>query len=197
HGVAGAAVKPIWRAWGRGRRPHGAKRIVGFAAIATLLAVGYALGLVAVSQSNSRGAQLRTLQQREGYVELLLTDARQLGSTVDYRINAPRSGAGFAPALEQVITIQVNQLCVDAGSANCFGRSKEALTLGQVDPSLFTALSASLSATGVLARLVPEFVGNFRPLTPASLRSADRFMASLTDKLTALEQRTRARANAL
>ena len=44
------------------------------------------LGLVALGQSNSRGTELRRLQQQGGYEQLLLTDATQLKQLIDLRL---------------------------------------------------------------------------------------------------------------
>jgi hypothetical protein len=52
-----------------------AKQLVGTLAVAALLALVAILGLVALGQSNSRGAELRRLQQQGVYEQLLLTDA--------------------------------------------------------------------------------------------------------------------------
>ena len=81
-----AADNPLVRGVGRVPLPLGAKLIAGFGVIAALLAVGYALGIVALGQSNSRGTQLRRLQEQAVYEELLLTDSSQLKKAIDYRL---------------------------------------------------------------------------------------------------------------
>jgi hypothetical protein len=63
------------RAVERIRLPLRAKLLIGFALVGALLALAIALGLVALGQSNSRGEQLRRLQQRAVYVQVALTDA--------------------------------------------------------------------------------------------------------------------------
>jgi signal transduction histidine kinase len=73
------------RAVGRVRLPLRAKLIAGFAVVAALLAVGYALGFVALGQSNARGKQLRSLQQPLAYAALLGGDARQLTTLISLR----------------------------------------------------------------------------------------------------------------
>jgi type II secretory pathway pseudopilin PulG len=70
------------RAVGRVRLPLGAKAARGFAVVAALLAIVAALGLVALSQSNSRGERLRSLQLTAGYAQLLAqTRTRSTGSS--------------------------------------------------------------------------------------------------------------------
>jgi signal transduction histidine kinase len=91
-----ATENPIVRAIGRVPLPLGAKLLIGFALVAALLALSAALGLVALSQSNSRGGQLRMLQQTAAYARLLEGDATQLIALVGQRGgNAAAGGGGF------------------------------------------------------------------------------------------------------
>jgi signal transduction histidine kinase len=76
---------PLVRAVARIRLPLGAKLLVGFAVVGALLIVGYSLGLVALSQSNSRGTQLLDLQREAASEQVLATDARQLATAVSER----------------------------------------------------------------------------------------------------------------
>src|SRR5207247_2836230 len=69
--------------------PIRAKQLVGSLVVAALLALVAVLGLVALGQSNSRGTELRRLQQQGGYEQLLLTDATQLKLVLDYRLLGP------------------------------------------------------------------------------------------------------------
>ncbi len=66
------------RAVARVPLPIRAKQLFGTLAVAALLALVAVLGLVALGQSNSRGTELRRLQQQGVYEQLLLTDATQL-----------------------------------------------------------------------------------------------------------------------
>ena len=66
--------------------PIRAKQLLGSLAVAALLALVAVLGLVALGQSNSRGTELRRLQQQGGYEQLLLTDATQLKQLLDFRL---------------------------------------------------------------------------------------------------------------
>src|SRR6516225_1205011 len=66
--------------------PIRAKQLFGSLAVAALLALVAVLGLVALGQSNSRGAELRRLQQQAVYEQLLLTDATQLKEAIDTRL---------------------------------------------------------------------------------------------------------------
>src|SRR5207247_5741363 len=77
---------PLARAVDRLPLPIRAKQLFGSFAVAALLALVAVLGLVALGQSNSRGTELRRLQQQGGYEQLLLTDATQLKESLDWRI---------------------------------------------------------------------------------------------------------------
>src|SRR5215470_11627504 len=66
--------------------PIRAKQLFGSLAVAALLALVAVLGLVALGQSNSRGTELRRLQQQGGYEQLLLTDASQLRQLLEVRL---------------------------------------------------------------------------------------------------------------
>src|SRR5206468_2843083 len=66
--------------------PIRAKQLFGTFAVAALLALVAVLGLVALGQSNSRGTELRRLQQQGVYEQLLLTDATQLKELLDVRL---------------------------------------------------------------------------------------------------------------
>src|SRR5437667_4361949 len=115
---------PLARAVARLPLPIRAKQLFGSFAVAALLALVAVLGLVALGQSNSRGTELRRLQQQGGYEQLLLTDATQLKLLLDFRLGTagipnlrplrsdetslphydPNSyGRGFLSALDQQI----------------------------------------------------------------------------------------------
>src|SRR5881392_1553040 len=81
-----ASDNPLVRAVARVPLPIRAKQLFGAFAVAALLALVAVLGLVALGQSNSRGTELRRLQQRGGYEQLLLTDATQLKELLDFRL---------------------------------------------------------------------------------------------------------------
>ena len=78
---------PLVRAVGRVPLPLGAKLIAGFGVVAALLVVGYTLGLVALSQSNSRGKRLEKLQATEAYAQQLKADANLLQNLMTRRLN--------------------------------------------------------------------------------------------------------------
>src|ERR1051325_5348662 len=77
---------PLLRAGARVPLPIRAKQLFGSVAVAALLALVAVLGLVALGQSNSRGTELRTLQQQGGYEQLLLTEATHLKLLLDFRL---------------------------------------------------------------------------------------------------------------
>ena len=192
--VGWAADNPLVRAVGHVRLPLGAKLIVGFAVIATLLAVGYALGLLALSQSNSRGEQLLRLQRRAVHVQLVLTDATQLKRAIDYRINSPGSTTTFGSGLDQTIGNDIDQLCIDSGLRGCLGGGDPGpFRLSAVDPSAFRTLATSVP---IFYRIVGYEQGPAGSVE-SILRRADRFAASFAANVGALARETRTRANAL
>src|SRR5436190_17300643 len=83
--LAWASDNALVRAVGRIPLPIGGKLLIGFAVVAALLALVAALGLVSLNQSNSRGRQLRGLQQAAAYAQLLAGDANQLVGLVGGR----------------------------------------------------------------------------------------------------------------
>ncbi len=187
------------RAVGRVPLPLGAKLLVGFAILAGLLASVAALGLVALSQSNSRGEQLRRLQRRAVYVQLVLTDAQQLKRAIDFRINSPGSTKTFGSALDQTITNDMNQLCIDSGLGGCMGpASPGPFQLSAVDPNATRKITGSYG-------MFYEVSGNTAPVNQGGtpfpvervLRQADGFARSLSGDLSRLAHETRARTDAL
>src|SRR5215831_12636897 len=154
---------PLVRAVARVPLPIRAKQLFGTFAVAALLALGAVLGLVALGQSNSRGTELRRLQQRGGYEQLLMTDATQLKQVIDLRLGRlyslndrpPRSAEpdlpafdpdsyqrGFLSALDQQIGNEYFRLCLDAGT----GCQDPNLTPPHL-PLTLQAVAPSLSAT--------------------------------------------------
>src|SRR5947207_3395640 len=83
--LAWASDSALVRALGRIPLPIGGKLLIGFAVVAALLALVAAIGLVSLNQSNSRGRQLRGLQQAAAYAQLLAGDANQLVGLVGGR----------------------------------------------------------------------------------------------------------------
>ncbi len=153
---------PLVRAVARVPLPIRAKQLLGSVAVAALLGLVAVLGLVALGQSNSRGTELRRLQQQGGYEQLLQTDATQLRQLIDlrlgrlYRLNdlplpsetpsPPSYKRGFLSALDQQIGNEFTRLCLDAGAGDCLAESLAPphlpLTLEAVAPSLSRKLKA-------------------------------------------------------
>ncbi|HJQ74800.1 MAG TPA: HAMP domain-containing sensor histidine kinase [Gaiellaceae bacterium] len=188
---AWAADNPVVRAIGRVPAPLGAKLVAAFSLIAALLAVGYAVAFVGLRQSNSRGEQLRGLQQRTAYEQLLLSDATQLKLAVDrvYHLAAPSQAITDAYGL--TIAAASGALCNDAGggSVACVGLPRKGLKLKAIDPTLARQVTASTAAFSLLAP------GS--PYSAPAVASAERIATSIVAKLTALANRTRVRADAL
>jgi signal transduction histidine kinase len=190
------ADNPLVRAVGRVRLPLGAKLLIGFAVVGALLAAGYVLGVVALGQSNSRGEQLRALQRRAVYVQLVLTDATQLKSAIDFRINSPGSTKTFGSGLDQAITNDMNQLCIDSGKGGCMGPGNPGpFQLSAVDSTAAREIGASYGTFYEIAGDTATNTANVA--VSAVLRQADSFAASFVTRLRALENRTRAETDAL
>ena len=160
-----ASDNPLVRAVARLPLPIRAKQLVGSIAVAALLALVAVLGLVALGQSNSRSTELRRLQQQAVYEQLLLTDATQLKTTIDYRLRpavtppgVPLPDSIFA-ALGNLIDGEWQRLCLDGGlrplfveetptPGECFPdnqRTPRPLTLHAVAPSLSRTLADSVA----------------------------------------------------
>jgi signal transduction histidine kinase len=201
--------------------PLRAKLLVSFALVGALLAVGYVLGLAALSQSNSRGEQLRRLQRRAVYYQLVLTDATQLKAAIANRINSASSARKFGSGLDQSIVTTFNQLCVDTGVGPCLSTSSDQVCTGT---GVGACVGASPSAAPplTLTQLLPfplfdamhggvelfDFVADGQPASAYRpgyrgnpvrlvLRDADRFATSFESHMVANVKNTRARANAL
>jgi signal transduction histidine kinase len=161
--------------------PIRAKQLVGTLAVAALLALVAVLGLVALGQSNSRGTELRKLQQQGVYEQLLLTDATQLKLLLDVRLGQlyalndrpSRSDEpglqnfdpdsyqlGFLSSLDQQIGTEFSRLCLDAGAGNPFPggglpQPNLPLTLKAVAPSLYGKCEGAAVPSGTYNGPVP------------------------------------------
>ena len=153
-----SADNPLVRAVGRVRLPLGAKLLIGFAIVGALLAIGYVLGLGALGQANSRGQQLRRLQQRAVYYQLVLTDATQLESAIRHRINSRESTKKFGSGRDESISSSFNQLCVDTGVGDCVPTSTTAPP-PCINPGLGDCLANSTT------KAPPRALTNLLPLT--------------------------------
>jgi signal transduction histidine kinase len=196
-----AVDNPLVRAVGRLPLPLGAKLSAGFLAIGALLALVAALGLVALGRSNSRGEQLRRLQQRAVYYQLVLTDATQLKTAIDYRIKSPVSETKFGSGLDQSITNLFNQLCIDVGIGACVGVPSTATpptALTRLLPNrLFYAVKDNVFLFGVIAGTIPLGPDSYNATVRKALGDAARFASSFAKSLAATAHATRTRANAL
>ena len=197
--------------------PIRAKQLFGSIFIAALLALVAVLGLVALGQSNSRGTELRKLQQQGGYEQLLLTDATQLKQVIDLRLGRLYSlndrpsrsdepdlrafdsasyERGFLSALDQQIGNEYFRLCLDAGT----GCQDPNLTPPHL-PLTLQAVAPSLSAT--IANNLDLFFqasgASGLPQAPhqSEFVKSDHWAASFAAKLAVLTRKTQSRANAL
>jgi signal transduction histidine kinase len=183
---------PLVRAVARVPLPLGAKLLIGFAVVGTLLAVGYTLGVVALGQSNSRGEHLLRLQRRAVYLQVVLTDATRLKSAIEYRLNAPGKPT-FGSGLDQAIGNDMQQLCIDSG-LNCLGGAEPGpFNLSNVDSKAFRLLATSVPLFYPIIGATTGPTGSVESI----LRRADRFAATLAAEVGANARTTRALANEL
>ena len=182
-----ASDNPLVRAVARVPLRLRAKLLIGFGVVGALLAIGYVLGFVALGQSNSRGEELRRLQQRTAYEQLLLTDATQYQANIDALYYTPPPPS-LADRLNESVRRAGLTLCLDAGGATCpansiyNGAKKTGLTLFKIDRPL--AQKLQLGPVGAT-------------YSPAKIAYEHRFAAMLVSELTALVRKTSARANEL
>jgi signal transduction histidine kinase len=190
---------PLVRAVERIRLPLRAKLLIGFALVGALLALTIVLGLVALGQSNSRGEQLRRLQRRAVFVQLVLTDATQLQKAIDFRINAPGSTTTFGSGLDLTIANDMNQLCIDAGLGGCMGAgSAGPFNLAAVDPVASQKITNVYDTFYVISGNESPPIGATPAVTVERfLRQANTFATSLKADLGSLASETRARTDAL
>ena len=205
--------------------PIRAKQLVGTLAVAALVALVAVLGLVALGRSNSRGAELRRLQQQAVYEQLVLTDATQLKDAIDTRLDresaahelGARTGLWVLGAFNHTIGGVANRLCLDAGfqpvapgqvpvAGRCGFRQSTPhlpLTLHAVAPSLSRYLGTFgglvVDAYGYRVPLLFTISGQGPQEDPhrSHYVRADKWVATFAARLTVLTRRTRARANAL
>jgi signal transduction histidine kinase len=191
---------PLVRAVERITLPLRAKLLIGFAVVGALLALLIALGLVALGQSNSRGEELRKLQQRAVYVQVVLTDATQLEKAIDFRLNSPGSTTTFGSGLDQSITNIMNDLCIDSGLGGCMGPGVAGpFKLASIDPAAIRMITRNFGTFYAIAGQtgVPPIGGI--PITAVKriLAHATVFAFSLSANLKRLARETSARTDAL
>jgi signal transduction histidine kinase len=195
------ADNPLVRAVGRIPLPLGGKLIVGFTVVAALLALVAALGLVALNQSNSRGEELRSLEQTSSFVRIVQTDAHQLSTLVDQR----SGGVGGFPALPSATSTAMDtdvlavwaqfradvQLPAFAG-----GLSGDVRT---VDPHFVPRLMATLTAFETVWTTVTsvDATGANPPTLISHLAKAQRLVIEAINEANSLGSKTTSRANAL
>jgi signal transduction histidine kinase len=164
-----SADNPLVRAVGRVRLPLGAKLIAGFGLVAALLAVGYALGVSALGQSNSRSQELRLMQQNAVYEQLLVSDATQLKNAIDNRVTTAASDKGGLASANRTVGEEAHRLCDDADLGGCVGpTSIPALPLQlSVGVSVLHALGGHPALTRRFLRRVQEVLAVSKLSNPA------------------------------
>jgi signal transduction histidine kinase len=217
---------PLARAVARIPLPIRVKQLFVSVTVAALLGLVAVLGLVALGQSNSRGAELRTLQQQGAYEQLLLTDAAHFEQAIVFRLAShpnetparsdeqdlhpgfdPASyQRGFLSSLDQQIGNQYVRLCLDAGT--CPDESGNTgcttCTYRQFAPHQSLTLDAVAPA---LASDISLYRGLFTDITGSSGMKQAPFRsefiqsravaASYVARLATLARKNQARASAL
>jgi signal transduction histidine kinase len=214
---------PLARAIARLPLPIRAKQLFGSLAVAALLALVAVLGLLALGQSNSRGTELRSLQQKAVYEQLLLTDATQLKEAIDKGLRpvdvpslGPRTRRWIYWAYDETIGDEANRLCLDAGfppvppqGPPAGGQCVQGGTTPHLPFTLHTvapALSRTLATFG--GPVTDAFGVSPVPLlffhddsavdvTHSLVGRAYRWMSAFVTKLAALTRKTQDRATAL
>ena len=192
---------PLVRAVGRVPLPLGGKLLVGFTVVAALLALVAALGLLSLSQSNSRGEQLKSLEQTASFVRIVGADASQLSTLVDQR----SGGVGGFPALPRVESTAMDadvlavwerfqadvQLPAVAGGLSHYARS--------VDPRFVPRLSRALTDFQTVWTTVASIdaTGRNPPALLSSLTKAQGVVLRVINEANSLQSKTTDRANAL
>jgi signal transduction histidine kinase len=168
-----------------------AKLLVGFAIIGGLLALVAVLGLLALRDSNNRGAQLRKLQQTAAYDQRLLGDALNLQTLFQVR---SQLGSAYAVAEDTTIAIAAGGLQTDVGQRVGLN-SRHAkylsygLTLEATDPGLAAQFGTRLAVLSNLATFTNP---------PAGVISVGRADANwMASRLARMAKASTARANAL
>ena len=179
---------------GRVPLPLGAKLLLGFAFVGALLAVGYSLGLLALSQSNTRGEQLLRLQRRAVYLQLALTDATQLRKAIEFRTNALGATKPLGSPIDLAIVNDIDQLCIDSGFDCLSSAPPGPFKLRAADPKAFEVLANS---SPIFYRFLGDVEGAATGSVASILRRADAVATTAETRLRALVRETQGRANAL
>jgi signal transduction histidine kinase len=196
------ANNPLVQAVGRIPLPLGGKLLLGFAVVAGLLALVAALGLLALSQSNSRGAELRNLEQTASFERIVLADANQLSTLVDQRYgNGVGGGLVLRPAAAMAIDADVlavwERFRADVQLPPFAGGLSGHVT--SVDPHFVPRLLRTLTAFETAWTTVESI--DERPTNPSALNpnlvKAERLVLRVINVANSLVSRTTNRANAL
>jgi signal transduction histidine kinase len=210
HARAGpASDNRLVRAVGRIPLRLRAKLLVGFAVVGVLLALVAVLGLVALGQSNSRGTELRKLQQQAVLEQNLLTDTLRLETNLnqntaiqylDPRLyHAPP--LAFRLSYDQWLASigapggDFDHLCVDAGAIErCLGFQRHRpLTLLDVNPPLWRRLRQGLPLFDAIGKCCGNSWARAQPL----VTRGRLWTASFEPEIATLARKTQARADAL
>ena len=200
-----AADNPLVRAVGRVRLPLGGKLIVGFCVVGALLAVGYALGIVALGQSNSRGEQVRSLQQTAAFARVVEAEATQLSNLVVGPRFAGAGGTGGSTgrhsavyaATDEAVLESLTQLNNDIQlSPNVGGLAGYAQSFDpHFVPKLKMTLARFYTTWGTVSTI--DTGGGSPSVLNQSLVKANNLALEAINEAYALESKTTKRANAV
>jgi signal transduction histidine kinase len=191
---------PLVRAIGRIPLPLGGKLLVGFAVVAALLALVAALGLVALNQSNSRGEQLRSLQQTFAFARIVEADATQLSTLVSQR----SGGAGAAGILRPDVYAAMDSDVLASWAQFQSDVNQPAFAGGlsgrvrSFDPRFLPRLNATLMAFQTVWGTVTSKDADGNPgAVNAPLEKAGRVAGQAISEASSLDTRTTTQADAL
>jgi signal transduction histidine kinase len=193
---------PVVRTIARIPLPIGGKLLIGFALVAALLAILAALGLVALRQSDSRGTQLRKLQETVAYARLLEGDARQMNTHIGLRAGSSVGGSAYSrrPAvnrtLDQDVLTIYEQFVQDLTQPNLAAGSTAPPQ--NVDPQFVRKLQATLTAFyAVWGNVTIADTTKDNPASGSDLHRAASLGSRAYEQAMTLTQQTATRADAL
>ena len=187
---------------GASRCRSAAKLLVGFAVVAALLALVAALGLLALNQSNSRGEQLRSLQQTSAFARIVEADAYQLNDLVGQRSgNAGGGLTGLGPAvyaaMDSDVLVSLARFEADVDLPAIAGGL--AGHVRSFDPHFVPRLKATLTAfqTAWGTVITSDAKGGNSPGLIPNLQKAGQLAGQAASEANTLDSETSARADAL
>jgi signal transduction histidine kinase len=203
---------PLVRAVARTPVSVRTKHLVGFGVIVLLLVVVAAAGLLALSQSNSRGEQLRTEQQKTQLVQTLLAQAWILKSLVVNRatITVARGTTGVIPqpnayydSLDADISTVEAAVAAAASAGTAYGGPnvhplQRQAYLQRFYPAFYTRVQKRLGTFNLVAARLGSLDGTGRGASGSALVDRQLSLANwLVGRLQPIRRQAQRRTNEL